>query len=390
MKRLFIFLAAVIGVLTDEPVEEFINGNRQFTADIYKEIVKSNSGNFLVSPISAETILALALEGSKGATADELIKGLKFPSTKERTASSLKSLLPQFQTSNDEIKLLSANKVYVNQNFSVNDDFKIIAKQNYLADAENIAFGEPLKAANAINSWVEDQTAGKIRGIVPPSALSDNIKAVLVNTLYFLGKWHLFERIDTRDEIFYSPSGSKEVPTMHTTETLNYYENKELKAKFLEIPYSGNEVVLTIVLPYQKVQLEQIEDKLVEALKPQPYTSERVYVALPKFSIESSVKFVPILQSLGVKKAFIGGEADLSGIGGKKGDLFISDILQKTFINVTETGTEAASSTAGLVALLSAPFQPRLTADFIANNPFIFYLKHSDTDSILFAGKYTG
>lgn len=44
----------------------------------------------------------------------------------------------------------------------------------------------------------------------------------------------------------------------------------------------------------------------------------------------------------------------------------------------------------GLVALLSAPFQPRLTADFIANNPFIFYLKHSDTDSILFAGKYTG
>ncbi|RZC41004.1 Serpin domain containing protein, partial [Asbolus verrucosus] len=65
-------------------------------------------------------------------------------------------------------------------------------------------------------------------------------------------------------------------------------------------------------------------------------------------------------------------EADLSGIAGEKGDLIISDVLQKTYIDVEEGGVEAAAAT--YVVPGSAFISPE-PKEFIADHPFIFYIK---------------
>jgi serpin B len=46
-----------------------------------------------------------------------------------------------------------------------------------------------------------------------------------------------------------------------------------------------------------------------------------------------------------VKKIFGEGEVDLSGIAGEKGDLIVDEVAQKTFIDVSEEGVEAAAAT---------------------------------------------
>ncbi|CAH0553256.1 unnamed protein product [Brassicogethes aeneus] len=387
MKQIFV-LAILISTVyaTKEALDEFVLGNRKFTADVYKEVLKLSSGNFLVSPLSAETVLALALEGSNGETSEELIRGLKFPSTKEKTSSAIKSLLPQLNlATNGELELQSTNKMYVNKNYPLKDNYKLLAKSTYMSEVENINFAEGAKAASAINKWVDEKTNHKINKIVEETSLTNDVKVVLINTLYFLGKWlNPFDTIDTLPKKFFlSTNDSVVVETMHTSEYFNYYENKDLQATFLEMPYAGGDATMTIVLPDKNIQLADVEQKLEEVLKPQPYKPERVAVAIPKFSVESQVKFVPILKNMGIKKAFTGGEADFSGIGGKKGDLYISDIIQKTFINVTETGTEAASATAGLVLIRIGSVPPNKFFD--ANHPFLFYLRSNDV--ILFIGK---
>ena len=83
---------------------------------IFQQLSQSQNDNFLVSPFSAETILALTLSGSKGETANELRKALHLPKNKNRVENDIKTLLPQFK-SNNFYTLESANKVYLKKNF---------------------------------------------------------------------------------------------------------------------------------------------------------------------------------------------------------------------------------------------------------------------------------
>uniref|UniRef100_V5I8H6 Serpin B9 n=1 Tax=Anoplophora glabripennis TaxID=217634 RepID=V5I8H6_ANOGL len=110
---LLTLLYGVLGVpVEDEALQEFVAGNHKFTAAVYKELSKKQQGNFIVSPLSAEVVLALTNEGARGETAAELAAGLSLPNTKEKTQRAIKSILPNLQRSDEHLKLLSANKIY--------------------------------------------------------------------------------------------------------------------------------------------------------------------------------------------------------------------------------------------------------------------------------------
>ncbi|KAJ8985668.1 hypothetical protein NQ317_015165 [Molorchus minor] len=104
---------------------------------------------------------------------------------------------------------------------------------------------------------------------------------------------------------------------------------------------------MVIVLPNEIDGLGSIEQNIEKVLEPQPFTNERVDVNLPSFLIESEIHFIPILKNLGVRKVFDPQQSDLSGLSSNHKNLFISEVIQKAFINVTEEGTEAAAATAG-------------------------------------------
>lgn len=93
--------------------------------------MKKETGNFIVSPLSAEVVLALTNEGAKGDTAAELVAGISLPSSKEKTQKAIKSLLPNLKRSSEGLKLLSANKIYIDKGLKLEDDFKTVATTVY-------------------------------------------------------------------------------------------------------------------------------------------------------------------------------------------------------------------------------------------------------------------
>jgi serpin B len=108
-------------------------------------------------------------------------------------------------------------------------------------------------------------------------------------------------------------------------------------------------------------------------------TVTKTDIALPKFKLEYKAKLVDYLKAMGMKNAFQPDLADFSGINGTK-DLFISDVIHQSFVEVDEAGTEAAAATV-VVIITSAG------NSFIANRPFIFLIRENKTNSILFIGK---
>ncbi|KAJ8945652.1 hypothetical protein NQ318_012370 [Aromia moschata] len=393
MRSAVIFLALACGVLSgpveDEATQEFVTGNHKFTAAIYKEIIKKEKGNIIVSPLSAETVLALTNEGARGETSREFVTGLSLPSSNEKIQKAFKTFLPKLKRSEDDLKLLSANKIYVGKDVKLVDSFRDIATTIYDSGVDNVNFAENVQAAQTINGWVEDNTNDKIKNLIAPDSISDDTKMVLVNALYFSGKWvSRFEDYETTKKKFYkSKADTVDVDTMHQVEYLNYYENPALKAKFLELPYQGADITMVIVLPDEIEGLGALEQNIEQVLEPQPFTKERVDVDLPKFTIETEIKFVPILKSLGIQRIF-SDSADLSGLSSTHKDLYVSDVIQKAFINVTETGTEAAAATAVGIALLSAPILGSGGYIFRADHPFIYYIRENRSGGLLFVGRY--
>lgn len=108
-----------------------------------------------------------------------------------------------------------------------------------------------------------------------------------------------------------------------------------------------------------------------------------VVVHLPKFKLEEDYEMNEALAKLGMTDVFCAGKADLSGMNGD-GGLFLSTVAHKAFVEVNEEGTEAAAATAGMIN-----FCMLREEHFNADHPFLFFIRHNKTKSILFLGRYS-
>ena len=165
--------------------------------------------------------------------------------------------------------------------------------------------------------------------------------------------------------------------------------NDNLKATALELPYKGQKLSMIILLPYEKDGLAPLEENLSaenlhavnELFRMGPV---KTVLSLPKFKLEDSFDLGGTLGDLGMSDLFNMAKADLSGIDGK-GQLYVSKVVHKAFINVDEEGSEAAAATAVVIQKRSLP---RIEV-FNADHPFLFFIRENDTGSILFVGRVT-
>jgi len=389
MRRLFLFILQILTLSLAQQsrvLQEFIVGNYQFSANVYTEVLTHASGNFLICPLSVEIVLGLMKTGAKGRTAQQISKGLHLIDDPENLLQAFSELLPILQL-NENYTLSSANKMYIKNGLEINPEFKNTAANIFDTDIQNISFERKQHASSKINKWVKEKTQGKVKNLIKPAALSKNTTSILINAMYFKGTWlKSFDQVATRKGPFYlNNKHYVNVAMMEITDHFFYFENSELNAKFLEMFYEGYDITMTFVLPNDKEGLALLESRIedVLSLTRHPYEWEVIEVQVPRFKIETTIKFKLILQALGIREPFQD-NADFSGITLNAEYLKINELVQKTFIEIDEKGTTAATALAESIDEVITGSVPR--KQFIADHPFMYYL--SSSAGIMFVGRY--
>ncbi|KAM6900505.1 leukocyte elastase inhibitor A-like [Xenentodon cancila] len=163
----------------------------------------------------------------------------------------------------------------------------------------------------------------------------------------------------------------------------------EVNCQILEMPYKGKELSMLIFLPKaiedDTTGLEKLEKHLTYE-KFMEWTDKlsevEVSVSLPRFKLEETYDLNQVLTSMGVEDAFDTSKCDFSGMSGNK-DLALSNVTHKAFVEVNEEGTEAAA-----VTNLACNLCFRIVPIFYADRPFLFFIRHNATMSVLFAGRF--
>jgi len=374
-------------------ITSFNDAVNEFCFDFFKKLSddEENSPNIFYSPYSVFTALAMTYEGARNNTAVEMENVLHVEQDNDSFHEYMQSLY-NYLNNNDEYNISTANALWPDVGFELLPEFEQIIIDYYGGYSEPVEYADPTEAARIINEWVENQTNNLIKDLVPPSAIDPVLtKLILTNAIYFKGVWKVqFEEVNTTERDFtLSTDETIQVETMRLNDTgdkFNYTETDDLK--ILELPYTGDDISMMILLPNDGVELTEV----INSLNREDYISwiDEMYetkadIYLPKFKFETSYGLNDYLIELGMVDAF-NYNADFSGIDGRP-DLYISSVLHKAFVEVNEEGTEAAAATAVIMTLKSiGPNEPPERITFDCDHPFIFTIHHKETGTILFMG----
>ncbi|NXK37432.1 SPB6 protein, partial [Piprites chloris] len=369
--------------------------NTTFALDLLRKLCEKKSGqNVFISPFSISSALSMILLGSKGNTEAQITKVLSLNKS-EDAHKGYQSLLCEINDPNTKYILRTANRLYGEKTFEFLSSFIESSQKYFHAGLEPTDFMNAWEdSRKQINVWVEERTEGKIQNLLAEGILDSLTRLVLVNAIYFKGNWEKqFSKERTTERPFQiNKNETKPVQMMFKKDRFNMTYIGDFQTKILELPYVGKELSMIILLPdaiqdgstgLERLERELTYEKLIDWINPEMMDSTEVMVSLPRFKLEESYDLKPILSSMGMPDAFDMGKADFSGISSGK-ELVLSEVVHKSFVEVNEEGTEAAAATAGVVTMRFR----MIVLDFTADHPFLFFIWHNKSCSILFCGRF--
>jgi serpin B len=376
---------------TASQLAALVNGNSAFAFNLYQQLTKTNTGNMFYSPYSISTALGMTYAGANGDTATQMAKALNFTLPQSQLHPAFNDLALQLAsrgqgasgTNGKSFALNIANALWCEKTYNFLPDFLNTLGQNYGAGVNLLDFvNSPEPSRITINNWVSNETNDKINNLIPAGAITPQTRLVLTNAIYFDAAWqNPFSADKTKNGAFNLRDGSTvSVPMMNNEGSYGYTKGSGYQA--VELPYSGNQVAMDIIMPdvgnFTKFESGMTADSISDIIG--NLQNGSLSLTMPKFNFDSSFSLNDALSALGMPISF-SDQADFSGMTGNK-DLTIADVVHKAFVAVDEQGTEAAAAT-GVVMSATAMMQNSLTI----NQPFIFVIRDMQTGSILFVGR---
>lgn len=375
---------------TSESVSTLVDSMNMFSIDLYTQLNNDpdqEGKNIFFSPYSIFVALSMTYEGAKNETATDMQKVLHFPQNNDTMLCSFGRLYNIYNF-HQKYTLETANALWTQHDFSFLDSYLDFIEHYYMGKATEVDFLQAEETSEQINNWIEEKTHDKIKDMLSSEDIDPATKMILTNAIYFKGDWkYQFDPDDTLDKDFYVTNEENvTIPMMKLDDDemkFNYTETDDFQ--MIELPYDGNNVSMILILPKEN-NISTVEQQItwenISTWK-QAFQEKQVKVFLPKFKIETEYSLRKPLEAMGMNVPF-SGNADFSGMDGRR-DLFIGKVLHNAFVEVDETGTEAAAATTihmELTAIL-----PSEQMVFNADHPFLFFIQHKQTDNILFMGK---
>lgn len=320
-------------------------------------------------------------------------------------------------------QLSIANALWCDKSFPLRPQFLAqIEKHHHGASFASDFTNQFELERNRINSWVSDKTNHRIENLLPSGSVDKDTKLVITNAVFFKGAWQTpFTKSQTLEAPFYSGTkGEQKCKMMSSFIGARYAEFREDGSlnelvsvpakpnsffenewklpdnpngfKLIELDYKGDAMSMVILLPNAKDGLSKLESALDNNQLRQSIsglTSEQVKVRLPKFTLQQNFSLVKTFRKMGVTAPFdANGFTGLSDAPGTE-RIAIGGIIHQAFVDVNEEGTEAAAATAVIFAPTAArPTAPKPVPEFYADHPFLFIIRHKQTESILFMGRF--
>jgi serine protease inhibitor len=360
-----------------------VDAGNQFTLDLFRAATAAlpADSNAFLSPLSASMALGMALNGAGGETFDAMRTALRVDAVPLGDINQGYKDLTALLTGLDRATtVLVANSVWSHTAFPILPTFVTAARTWFDAEARSVDFRAP-EAVAAINGWVKEKTRDRIPKLL--ESIDQREVAFLINAVYFKGKWRdAFDPARTKPLPFNGADGAtRNVPTMsHEPGPHRYAATPDYEA--VDLLYGNGAFALTVLLPRPGKTPRQVLAGLTPAAwraLGESFAEARVGLELPKFRMDYTRELKDDLRAMGMGIAFDGARADFSGIADVRPDrLFITRVLQKTFVEVNEEGTEAAAATGVGMGVTSVP--PTVRVD----RPFLFAIRERSSGTILF------
>eukprot|EP00071_Canis_lupus_P036629 XP_022270186.1 serpin B6 [Canis lupus familiaris] len=372
--------------------------NGTFAISLLKKLGEDGSKNVFFSPMSISSALSMVFMGAKGNTAAQMSQTLSLSKSGGGgdVHQGFQALLNEVNSAEARYLLRTANRLFGEKTCGFLSSFKDSCRTFYQAEMEELDFLSACEQSREhITAGVTEgrkvKTRGKIVDLLSPGSVDPGTNLILVNAIYFKGNWDKqFNKEQTTERPFkVSKNEKKPVQMMFKKSTFQMTYIGEIFTKILVLPYVGRELNMIIMLPDENVSLETVEteltyEKFTEWTRPDMLDEEEVEVFLPRFKLEEEYDMKAVLCSLGMTDAFEQSKADFSGMS-SRGDLYLSKVVHKSFVEVNEEGTEAAAASAAVMMLRCARIVPR----FCADRPFLFFIQHSKSRSVLFCGRFS-
>jgi serine protease inhibitor len=356
-----------------------------FDFALFKEVTqKDGANNIVLSPLSARVALAMAYNGAGDEVAKDMAQVLDFEGMSlEQVNAMMRNKLVSLQGADPALELEIANSVWSDDGVDFKADFRQRCVESYDAEVASVDFdGE--EAAGIIDGWVDEKTHGKIPKITDEFDLPGTV-AMLINALYMKGSWAAqFDAAMTVNRDFHLVGGATvQVPMMNQAGSYSYYENPDFQA--VSLPYQGGRLSMYVFLPREGKSL----DDFVASLNRDNwegwmtlFSVRAGQIALPRFKMDYEKNLNTTLASLGMGSAFVGGAFPKMT---DEDPLWIHKVIQKTYLDVNEEGTEATAATAiNMTKGMSSPQEQPFVME--VDRPFFFAIRDNRTGTLLFMG----